>query len=58
MSDESSPIARIPEWTAADPVAQAFSTRVAGLKRKSGSAWNTSEAGNSWRTNPPFIVPR
>ena len=31
---------------------------VAGLKRKPGSAWNTSEAGNSWRTKPPFIVPR
>src|SRR5579884_871251 len=45
-------------WIAAEPVAQAFSTRVAGLKRKPGSAWNTSEAGNSCLTKPPFIVPR
>ena len=36
-------IARRPWWTAAEPVAQAFSTRVAGLKRRAGSAWSTSE---------------
>jgi len=47
-----------PIWIAAEPVAQAFSTRVAGLKRKAGSSWNTSEAGNSCFTKPPFIVPR
>ena len=39
-------------------MAQAFSTRVAGLKRNAGSAWKTSEAGNSCFTKPPFIVPR
>ena len=41
-----------PWWMAAEPVAQAFSTRVAGLKRNRSSAWNTSDAGKSWAENP------
>ena len=41
-----------PWWIAAEPVAQAFSTRVAGLKRNRSSAWMTSEAGKSWAENP------
>src|SRR5437588_99142 len=40
-------IARSPAWTAAEPVAQAFSTRVARLKRKSGEACSTNEAVKS-----------
>ena len=50
-------IARRPWWTAAEPVAQAFSTRVAGLKRKAGSAWSTSELVKSWATKPPLKWP-
>ena len=37
---------------AAEPVAQAFSTRVAGLKRKRSSAWSTSDEGKSCAENP------
>jgi hypothetical protein len=45
-------------WMAAEPVAQAFSSRVAGLKRSSGTAWNTSEDGKSCCWKPPLKVPR
>jgi len=41
-----------PWWIAAEPVAQAFSTRVAGVKRKRGSAWSTSEDGKPWGEKP------
>src|ERR1700719_3101892 len=43
--------------TAAEPVAQAFSTRVAGLKRKFGSACNTSEAVKSCGEKPALKCP-
>ena len=43
--------------TAADPVAQAFSTRVARLKRKSGEACSTSEAVKSCAENPALKWP-
>ena len=33
---------------AAEPVAQAFSTRVAGLKRKASEVCRTREAGKPW----------
>ena len=46
-----------PMWIAADPVAQAFSTRVLGLKRRSGWACRASDEWNSWRTKPPFMLP-
>ncbi|MHC2930493.1 hypothetical protein ACVJA9_005290 [Bradyrhizobium diazoefficiens] len=45
-------IARRPWCTAAEPVAQAFSTRVAGLKRSFGSAWSTKEAVKSCGEKP------
>ena len=32
---------------------EAFSTRVAGLKRNASDAWNTSDAGKSCFTKPP-----
>ncbi len=41
-----------PWWIAAEPVAQAFSTRVAGLKRNRSSAWNTREEGKSCAEKP------
>jgi hypothetical protein len=37
----------MPARTAAEPVAQAFSTRVAGLKRQASSACSASELLNS-----------
>ena len=40
-------MARMPCRTAAEPVAQAFSTRVAGLKRSRSSAWRTRLAVKS-----------
>src|SRR6202030_2354988 len=46
-----------PPCTAAEPVAQAFSTRVAGLKRRSGEAWSTSEAVKSCAENPALKWP-
>ena len=46
-----------PMWIAAEPVAQAFSTRVLGLKRRSGWVCSGSEEWNSWRTKPPFMLP-
>jgi len=53
------PAARLlsPIWIAAEPVAQAFSTRVLGLKRKSGCVCSAREEWNSWRTKPPFMLP-
>ena len=42
-----------PIRTAAEPVAQAFSTRVEGLKRNPSAVWRTSEAGKSCFTKPP-----
>ncbi len=41
------------QWIAADPVAQAFSTRSAGLKRRSGSACSGSELTKISGTMPP-----
>src|SRR5688572_17822897 len=41
-------ISLMPWCTAAEPVAQVFSTRVAGLKRKAGSMPKLSEEGKSW----------
>ena len=41
-----------PWWIAAEPVAQAFSTRVAGVKRNRSSAWKTREEGKSCGENP------
>src|SRR5579863_1989863 len=43
--------------TAADPVAQAFSTRVARLKRSSGDACKTSEAVKSCAEKPALKWP-
>ena len=40
-------------WTAAEPVAQAFSTRVEGLKRNLSEAWKTRLEVNSWRSKRP-----
>ena len=39
-------------------MAQAFSTRVARLKRSSGDACNTSEAVKSWAEKPALKWPR
>src|SRR5205823_10289267 len=47
----------MPCCTAAEPVAQAFSTRVAGLKRSCGSACSTSEAVKSWGEKPALKCP-
>ena len=44
-------------WTAAEPVAQAFSTRVAGLKRKLSLACSTSEAVKSCGEKPALKWP-
>src|SRR3954464_8886218 len=44
-------------WTAAEPVAQAFSTRVAGLKRKLSFACSTSEAVKSCGEKPALKWP-
>ena len=41
--------------TAAEPVAQAFSTRVAGLKRSAGSASSAKEAGKLCFSKPPKL---
>ena len=43
--------------TAADPDAQAFSYRVAGLNRSSGTAWMASELGKSCLLNPLLNSP-
>src|SRR5829696_6330366 len=43
--------------TAAEPVAQAFSTRVAGLKRKASLAWSTRGAVKSWGEKPALKWP-
>src|ERR1700748_2253584 len=48
---------RSPGGPAADPVAQAFSTRVAGLKRNCGSACNTSAAVKSCGEKPALKCP-
>src|ERR1700733_3106983 len=48
----------MPWCTAADPVAHAFSTRVAGLKRRFGSACNTSAAVKSCGEKPALKWPR
>ena len=45
-------IALTPAWIAAEPDAQAFSQRVAGLKRSPGSACNSNEAANPSGTSP------
>src|SRR5688572_23021869 len=50
-------MARMPWCTAAEPVAQAFSTRVVGLKRKAGSACSTSEAVKSCGEKPALKWP-
>src|SRR6266436_3974984 len=50
-------MARMPWCTAADPVAQAFSTRVAGLNRNCGSACSTSEAVKSCGEKPALKCP-
>src|SRR4051812_35461332 len=50
-------MALMPWCTAADPVAQAFSTRVAGLKRNCGSACSTSEAVKSCGEKPALKCP-
>src|SRR5580704_8518335 len=47
----------MPWCTAAVPVAQAFSTRVAGLKRRFGSACNTSAAVKSCGEKPALKCP-
>ena len=49
---------RMPAWMAAEPVAQAFSTRVAGVKRSSGTARATREAWKSCLENPLLKEPR
>src|SRR6202030_1189159 len=46
-----------PPCTAAEPVAQAFSTRVAGWKRRSGEACSTSEAVKSCAEKPALKWP-
>src|ERR1700722_11676635 len=46
-----------PWCTAAEPVAQAFSTRVARLKRRSGEACSTSEAVKSCAEKPALKWP-
>src|SRR5215831_4155468 len=46
-----------PWCTAAEPVAQAFSTRVARLKRKSGEACSTKEAVKSCGEKPALKWP-
>ena len=50
-------IALIPWCTAAEPVAQAFSTLVARLKRRSGEACNTSAAVKSCAEKPALKWP-
>src|SRR5258706_10029752 len=50
-------MARMPWCTAADPVAQAFSTRVAGLNRNCGSACSTSDAVKSCGEKPALKCP-
>src|ERR1700730_2884660 len=50
-------MARMPWCTAAVPVAQAFSTRVAGLKRNCGSACSTSDAVKSCGEKPALQCP-
>ena len=47
----------MPWWTAAEPVAQAFSTRVAGLKRSRSSAWSTRLAVKSCGEKPALKWP-
>jgi hypothetical protein len=48
-------ISFIPMWSAAEPVAQAFSTRVARLKRKAGSAERAKEAVKPCFSKPPKL---
>ena len=45
------------EFAQLEPVAQAFSTRVARLKRRSGEACSTSEAVKSCAENPALKWP-
>src|SRR5271169_1527518 len=47
-----------PWCTAAEPVAHAFSTRVARLKRRSGAACSTSDAVKSCAEKPALKCPR
>jgi hypothetical protein len=44
-------------WMAAVPVAQAFSKRVIGLKRSSGTDWRISEEGKPWLVKPSPKTP-
>ena len=57
MRAERASIALMPWCTAAEPVAQAFSTRVARLKRRSGEACSTSEAVKSCAEKPALKWP-